>query len=97
MINLHTPNGLSVEVPETEAEDNTHALHAIAESHKFLQLHSPRLSDMPTNELEYSLIYRPKDQKKFKNQLVLSMETYFPGIFYWIKKQAIKSLIKKNI
>ena len=23
MINLHTPNGLSVEVPETEAEDNT--------------------------------------------------------------------------
>ena len=70
-------------------------MHAIPESHKFLQLHS-RLIDVPTDDLGSSLIYRPKDQSKFKNRLVLATESYFPGIFYWIKKQAIKSLIKRK-
>ncbi len=70
-------------------------MHAIPESHKFLQLHS-RLIDVPTDDLGSSLMYRPKDQSKFKNRLVLAIESYFPGIFYWIKKQAIKSLIKKK-
>jgi len=45
-------------------------MHAIPESHKFLQLHS-RLINVPTDDLGSSLVYRPKDQKKFKNRLIL--------------------------
>ena len=83
-----------------DSQSKTHSrssitMHAIPESHKFLQLHS-RLIDVPTDDLGSSLIYRPKDQLKFKNRLVLATESYFPGIFYWIKKQAIKSLIKRK-
>ena len=70
-------------------------MHAIPESHKFLQLHS-RIIDVPTDDLGHSLIYRPKDQTKIKNRIVLSMETHFPDTFYWIKKRAIKSLIKRK-
>jgi hypothetical protein len=33
---------------------------------------------------------------KFKNKLILAIETNFPTIFYWLKRQFIKSLIKKN-
>ena len=72
-------------------------MHAIPETHKFLQFHSRKI-DVPTDDLGNSLIYRPKDQSKFKNRLVLAVESRFPGIFYWLKKQAIKSLLrKKNI
>ena len=70
-------------------------MHAIPETHKFLQFHS-RTIDIPTDNLGSSLIYRPKDQSKFKNKLVLAIESHFPGIFYWLKKQAIKSLVGKK-
>ena len=69
-------------------------MHAIPETHKFLQFHSRKI-DVPTDDLGNSLIYRPKDQSKFKNKLVLAIESRFPGIFYWLKKQAIKSLVRK--
>ena len=70
-------------------------MHAIPQSHKFLQFHSRKI-DVPTDDLGNALIYRPKDQSKFKHQLVLTIESRFPGIFYWLKKQAIKSLVKKK-
>ena len=69
-------------------------MHAIPETHKFLQFHSRKI-DVPTDDLGNSLIYRPKDQSKFKNRLILTIESRFPGIFYWLKKQAIKSLVRK--
>ena len=83
-----------------DSQSKTHSrssitMHAIPESHKFLQLHS-RLINVPTDDLGCSLIYRPKDQIKFKNRLVLATESYFPNIFYWIKKKAIKSLINRK-
>ena len=70
-------------------------MHAIPESHKFLQFHSRKM-DLQTDDLGNSLIYRPKDQSKFKNRLILKIETHFPSFFYWLKKKAIKILIKKN-
>jgi phytanoyl-CoA hydroxylase len=70
-------------------------MHAIPETHKFLQFHSRKI-DVPTDNLGSSLVYRPKDQMKFKNKLILAIETNFPTIFYWLKRQFIKSLIKKN-
>jgi len=70
-------------------------MHAIPENHKFLQFHSRKM-DLQTDDLGNSLIYRPKDQSKFKNRLVLKIETHFPSFFYWIKKKAIKILIRNN-
>ena len=70
-------------------------MHAIPETHKFLQFHS-RTIDVPTDDLGSSLIYRPKDQSKLKNKLILKIESYFPNIFYWFKNRAIKSLVKDN-
>ena len=70
-------------------------MHAIPETHKFLQLHSRKI-DVPTDDLGNSLIYRPKDQSKFKNILVFAIESRFSDIFYWIKKKTIKSLVGKK-
>ena len=70
-------------------------LHAIPESHKFLQFHTRKM-DLPTEDLGNSVIYRPKDQSKFKSRVVLNIESNFPGLFYWIKNKAIKFLIKSK-
>jgi phytanoyl-CoA hydroxylase len=68
-------------------------MHAIPESHKFLQFHSRKIN-LKTDDLGNSVIYRPKDQSKIINRIVLKFETYFPNFFYWLKKKAIKHLIK---
>lgn len=70
-------------------------MHAIPESHKFLQFHSRRM-DLPTDDLKSSLIYRPKDQSKLKNRLILKVETEFSIFFHWLKKKLIKNLVKNN-
>ena len=70
-------------------------MHAIAESHKFLQLHSKKI-DLKTDDLKNSLIYRPKDQSKFKNRLIFKIESEFPSFFYWLKKKAVKYMIANN-
>ena len=70
-------------------------MHAIPETHKFLQFHS-RTIDVPTDDLGSSLIYRPKDQSKLKNKLIFFMESNFSSIFYWLKNQAIKFMIRKK-
>ena len=70
-------------------------MHAIAESHKFLQFHSRKMK-IKTDDLGNSLVYRPKDQSKFKNRVILGAESHFPKIFNWLKKEAIKILISKN-
>ncbi len=69
-------------------------IHAIPESHKFLQFHSRKM-DLQTDDLGHSLIYRPKDQSKIKNKLILKIESNFPTFFYWLKNKAIKLFIKK--
>ena len=68
-------------------------LHAIPKTHKLLQFQA-RLKNISTDDLGNSLIHRPKDQSKLINKLIFSIESNFPKIFYWIKKQAIKSLFK---
>ena len=70
-------------------------MHAIAESHKFLQLHSRKI-DLKTDDLNNSLIYRPKDQAKFKNRLIFKIESEFPSFFYWLKKKAVKYMVANN-
>ena len=68
-------------------------LHAIPQNHKLLQFHAREL-ELKTDDLENSLVHRPKDQAKILNKIILSIETNFPKPFYWLKKMAIKNLIK---
>jgi len=68
-------------------------LHAIPQHHKLLQFHAREI-ELKTDDLENSLITRPKDQSKFKNRVILNIESNFPTLFYWLKKKIIKSLIK---
>jgi len=70
-------------------------MHAIPQNHRLLQLHARKI-DLKVDNLENSLIHRPKDQSKFINRLILNFESNFPTFFYWLKKVAIKNLIKKN-
>ena len=70
-------------------------MHAIPQNHKLLQLQARKI-ELKVDNLENSLIYRPKDQAKFTNRLILKIETHFPKFFYWLKKIAIKNLIKNT-
>tara|TARA_B110000259_G_scaffold155795_1_gene177010 strand:+ start:938 stop:1939 length:1002 start_codon:yes stop_codon:yes gene_type:complete len=85
----------SIDSQNTNFSRSSITLHAIPESHKFLQFHTRKM-DLPTEDLGNSVIYRPKDQSKFKSRVVLNIESNFPGLFYWIKNKAIKFLIKSK-
>jgi transcriptional antiterminator len=52
--------------------------------------------DLQIDNLGNAALYRPKDQSKFKNRLVLKIESHFPNFFYWLKKRAIKFFIRNN-
>ena len=92
--NSRTMHG-SIDSQNANFSRSSITMHAIAESHKFLQLHSRKL-DLPTDNLNHSLIFRPKDQSKLKNRLILKAETYFPETFHWFKRNAVKMLVRNN-
>ena len=66
--------------------------HAIPESHRFLQLHS-RVFDLPTDPVNGTRMFRPKDLARFKNRLIFSAESNFPKAFYALKKMAVRYFI----
>lgn len=68
-------------------------MHAIPASQKFQQLQS-RIFEVPTDSVNGTKIWRPKDQAKIKNRLIMLVESRFPGPFYALKKFAIKMLIR---
>jgi len=67
--------------------------HAIPESHKFLQFQS-KIKKIKTDDLGESLIFRPKDQSKFKNKIIFKIESTFPKTFNFFKKKLISVLTK---
>tara|TARA_Y100000996_G_scaffold338833_1_gene275684 strand:- start:547 stop:1548 length:1002 start_codon:yes stop_codon:yes gene_type:complete len=70
-------------------------LHAIPEKDKFLHWHK-HFIETPVDDLEESFIYRRKDQKLLLNRLILFMESYFPNLFYLLKKNIIKIIYKQK-
>lgn len=85
----------SIDSQNKEFSRSSITLHAIPKSHLFLEYHA-RKRNLQTDDLGNSVIYRPKDQSKLINRLILNFETYFPSFFNWLKRKAIKYLIKKN-
>jgi phytanoyl-CoA hydroxylase len=67
--------------------------HAIPNSRKFLQLQT-RLLDVPTDTVNRTEIFRPKDLTAVRNRLVFGVESRFPGLFYWAKRTALKQLMR---
>ena len=67
--------------------------HAIPESHRFLQFQS-KIKNIKTNNLGKSLIFRPKDQSKFKYRMIFLIEATFPKTFNFFKKKLISALAK---
>ena len=69
--------------------------HAIPNNHKFLHWHKHYL-ETPTDNLGESFIYRRKDQKLLKNRIIFNLETSFPNLFYFIKKNVVKYIFKQK-
>ncbi len=90
--NSRTIHG-SLDSQSNEYSRSSITMHAIPSSDKFLQFQI-RKTTLKTEDLGNSYIYRPKDQSKFNNRLVLKVESIFPNLFYWLKKKIIKILIK---
>ena len=68
--------------------------HVIPNQDLFLKLQSIKL-DINTDFVKGIYLYRPKDQYKFKNRVIMFIESYFPRPFYFIKKILVKLYINK--
>jgi phytanoyl-CoA hydroxylase len=69
--------------------------HAIPNSHRFLQLHS-RVLDLPTDSVNGTRVFRPKDLSRWMNRLIFSLESNFPNFFSSLKKMAVRHAIKSK-
>ncbi len=69
--------------------------HAIPSSRLFLS-HQTRLSNVSTDDVNGTRVFRPKDLGALRNRLVLQMESRFPALFYWAKRTALKRLFKQK-
>jgi phytanoyl-CoA hydroxylase len=69
--------------------------HAIPVSRRFLSLQS-RAADVPTDELNGTHVFRPKDLAALRNRVVFQVETRCPRMFYWAKHQAVKRMIRRK-
>lgn len=69
--------------------------HAIPRSHRFLQLQS-RVLDPHGDVINGVEVTRPKDMAVARNRFVMSIESNFPGLFYWAKKLAVKAVVRKS-
>jgi phytanoyl-CoA hydroxylase len=67
--------------------------HAIPSSRLFLS-HQTRLSNVATDEVNGTRVFRPKDLSALRNRLIFRVETRFPSFFYWAKRIALKQVIR---
>jgi phytanoyl-CoA hydroxylase len=69
--------------------------HAIPGSRMFLALQA-RLLDIPTDDVNGTRVFRPKDLGTLRNRLIFQAETRFPSLFYWAKRSAVKRLFRQK-
>jgi phytanoyl-CoA hydroxylase len=69
--------------------------HAIPSSRLFLKLQA-RLQSLPAVDVNGTRIHRPKDLGELKNRLIFQAETRFPSFFYWVKRAAVKQLLRHS-
>jgi phytanoyl-CoA hydroxylase len=67
--------------------------HAIAESHRFLQLQA-RIMRLDLQRANGIFVHRPKDLARLTNRVVFHVETHYPRTFYMAKRSAIRWLMR---
>ncbi|MET3106080.1 phytanoyl-CoA hydroxylase [Oxalobacteraceae bacterium GrIS 2.11] len=85
----------SLDSQDTANSRSSITCHAIPNQEKFLQLQT-RTFDLPTDKVNQTYIFKPKDLSKVKNKVIFNIETNFPSTFYWLKKQAIIYMVKNK-
>jgi len=90
--NSRTIHG-SLDTQDIQNSRSSITVHAIPSKDLFLQLQSRKI-DIPTDKVNNAKIWRPKDQAKLKNRIILALESKFPGPFYTIKKTIINMMVK---
>jgi phytanoyl-CoA hydroxylase len=69
--------------------------HAIPRSRKFLQLQM-RVLDVPTEEVNGTAIFRPKNLAIARNRMIMFLESHFPAFFYFAKRKAIGFFLRRK-
>ena len=69
--------------------------HAIPKDHNLLQFQN-RIIKCNTRKINNTQIYAPKDLSLLHNRIIMSIESYFPKVFYLLKNLIIKILIFKT-
>lgn len=82
----------SVDSQDPEHSRSSITCHAIADSHRFLQLQT-RLLRLKLDTVNGIRVHRPKDLACWRNRAIFGFETRFPGTFYAVKRTAIKTLM----
>jgi phytanoyl-CoA hydroxylase len=67
--------------------------HAIADSHRFLQLQT-RLMRLEITRINDVNVHCPKDLALARNRAIFYFETRYPGTFYWSKRTAIRWMMR---
>lgn len=67
--------------------------HAIPGSRQLLH-HQVLLRDVVTDTINDTQIFRPKDLSELKYRLIFQVESRFPTLFYWAKRNAVKQVFK---
>jgi phytanoyl-CoA hydroxylase len=83
----------SLESQDTQYSRASVTCHAIAESHRFLQLQT-RLMQLQVTRINDVNIHCPKDLAHAGNRAIFQLETRYPGAFYWSKRMAIRCMMR---
>ncbi len=67
--------------------------HAIAESHRFLQLQT-RIKRLAIRRINGVSVHCPKDLARISHRVIFQFETHFPGTFYRAKQAGIRWLFR---
>jgi phytanoyl-CoA hydroxylase len=69
--------------------------HAIPSSRLFLS-HQTRLTDVTTDDVNGTRVFRPKDLSALRNRIIFGVETRFPSLFYWAKQATLKQYMRRK-
>lgn len=83
----------SLETTQPEYSRSSFTAHIIPKSSEFLQFQT-RIMRLDLKDINGILVHSPKDLNKVKNQAILFAETTFPKTFQFVKRLAIKALVR---
>lgn len=85
----------SLDSQDTKHSRSSITAHVIPARDKFLQL-QVREHDLPTTEMNGVHVFRAKDLGSVRNRSLLWVESTFPGAFYWMKRNAIRTVTRRK-